>query len=172
MCQTQEKTFLCVIRLYTIIDATMKIRIPIEQFKELLIKGQCKVFNNAYQREFYRYLMKYGEPHNWEVDDDILSLALKEYNERKEENRRLSETARLNNIGIAAEKSGDIDKAIEAYEKNIAIGYPADHAYKRLRIIYRRRKDFVNMARVIRRLAEVYGHSEEWTESEIKRYSH
>ena len=149
----------------------MKVHIPIEQFKLLLIKGHCKEFKQAYQREFYRSLMLNGEPTNWEVDDDILALAFKEFEGREEENRRLQETARLNNIGIAAEESGDIDKAIEAYEQNISIGYSADYAFTRLRIIYKQRGNFDNMRRVLRRYAEVYGNSEEWVEEQFKRYT-
>ena len=171
MCRTQEKTFLCVIRLYTIIDATMKIRIPIETFKELLVKGQCKEFREAYQREFYRSLMKGDEPASWEVDDDILSVALKDLKERQDENHRLHETARLNNIGIAAEKSGNIEKAIAAYEQNISIGYKADHAFNRLRILYKKRGDFKNMKRVLLRYAEVFGLGDVWVEEQYKRYT-
>lgn len=149
----------------------MKIRIPIEEFKRLLIKGHCKEFKQAYQREFYHSLMLHGEPDNWEVDDNILSLALDEFKKKEEEEHQLRETARLNNIGIAAEKAGDIDKAIEVYEQNIKIGYQADHAFTRLRIIYKQCGDFENMKRVLRRYAEVYGNSEEWVEAEFKRYT-
>lgn len=149
----------------------MKIRIPIEEFKRLLIRGQCNEFKQAYQRLFYNTLMLHGEPPNWEVDDDILQKAIEQLKEKEAEEHRLSETARLNNIGIAAEKAGDIKKAIEAYEKNIKIGYLADHAYKRLRIIYRRNKDYLNMRRVIERYAEVYGLDKEWIEKQYKRFA-
>lgn len=152
-------------------DTTMKICIPIETFKELLIKGQCKEFRQAYQREFYRSLMRGDEPVSWEVDDDILSIGLKDLKERQDENRRLRETARLNNIGIAAEKSGNIEKAIDAYEQNISIGYKADHAFKRLRILYKKRGDFKNMKRVLLRYAEVFGFSDVWVEEQYKRYT-
>lgn len=77
----------------------MKVRIPIELFEILLIKGHCKEFKEAYQREFYRALM-HGEPSNWEVDDELLDRAQKELEASQEEDKRLSETARLNNIGI------------------------------------------------------------------------
>lgn len=149
----------------------MKIRIPIEYFKLLLIKGHCKPFREAYQREYYRSLIRNGEPATWEVDDNILALAQDELAKKEEENRRLQETARLNNIGIAAEKSGDIDKAIDAYEQNVSIGYPADHAYIRLRIIYKRRGDLANMKRVLKRYAEVFGYDADWVEGQFKRYS-
>lgn len=149
----------------------MKICIPIETFKELLIKGQCKEFRQAYQREFYRSLMRGDEPTSWEVDDDILSIALKDLKEKQDENCRLHETARLNNIGIAAEKSGNIEKAIDAYEQNISIGYKADHAFNRLRVLYKKRGDFKNMKRVLLRYAEVFGLDNVWVEEQYKRYT-
>ena len=108
----------------------MKIRIPIETFKELLIKGQCKEFRQAYQREFYRSLMKGDEPVSWEVDDYILSIALKDLKERQDEN-----------------------------------------AFKRLRILYKKRGDFKNMKRVLLRYAEVFGFSDVWVEEQYKRYT-
>lgn len=149
----------------------MKICIPIETFKELLIKGQCKEFRQAYQREFYRSLMRGDEPTSWEVDDDILSIALKDLKERQNENWRLHETARLNNIGIAAEKSGNIEKAIDAYEQNISIGYKADHAFNRLRVLYKKRGDFKNMKRILLRYAEVFGLDDVWVGEQYKRYT-
>lgn len=149
----------------------MKVTIPIEQFKLLLIKGHCKEFKQAYQREFYRSLMLHGEPANREVDDSILNLALDDFEKKKEEELRLQEAARLNNIGINAEKVGDVEKAIKAYEQNIQIGYQADHSFTRLRIIYKQRGDFANMKRVLRRYAEVYGNSEEWVEKQYIKYT-
>lgn len=61
----------------------------------------------------------------------------------------LRTTAANNNAGLAYEKAGEIDKAIARYEQNIKIGYPAKHSYERLRIIYKKKKDFDNMNRII-----------------------
>lgn len=83
----------------------------------------------------------------------------------------MHETARLNNIGIAAEKSGNIEKAIDAYEQNICIGYKTYHAFKRLRILYKKRGDFKNMKRVLLRYAEVFGLGDVWAEEQYKRYT-
>lgn len=71
-------------------------------------------------------------------------------NERDEFDRVLGETVGGNNLGIALERAGDIDGAVACYEKNIALGYPATHAFERLRIIYKRRRDVVNELRVLR----------------------
>lgn len=82
-------------------------------------------------------------------ENEAFKIAKRVFDEHIEEERKLSETARLNNIGIACEKAGDIESAIAAYEECAAIGYPAEHCYERLRIIYKKRKDFANMQRAI-----------------------
>lgn len=61
---------------------------------------------------------------------------------------RMTTTVTLNNKGIEQEKSGDEDGAIATYEECIKTGYPAHHAYDRLLVIYRRRKDYENEKRV------------------------
>lgn len=53
-----------------------------------------------------------------------------------EQNRLITETARLNNEGIELEAKGDIDGAITIYERNIKLGYPATHSYDRLLVLY------------------------------------
>lgn len=91
------------------------------------------------------------------VPEDLITewkSALEEYDEF---NRRLGETCENNNRGIELEKLGQIDEAIKVYEKNISIGYLATHAYERLRIIYKRRKDPVNEIRVLRAGVALFG---------------
>lgn len=74
----------------------------------------------------------------------------------------LGKTARLNNIGIEHERNGDVDKAIEVYEENIQIGYPATHSYDRLMKIYRRLKLYKKEKEVIEKAIQVFGkHNEE-----------
>lgn len=82
-------------------------------------------------------------------DDEIeeLEKAAEEY---KAKEQRLYDAARLNNEGMAAEKSGDIENAISLYERNILSDtYFTLHPYHRLCVLYRRRKDFDNEIRVI-----------------------
>ena len=90
-----------------------------------------------------------------------------ELKQREEKDRILCETTNNNNKGIKYEKEGRIDTAIKWYEKNLELGYPALHSYERLRIIYRKRKDWANVERVIRRKAEVYGYTEYQMKEEI-----
>lgn len=60
--------------------------------------------------------------------------------------------------GIFHEKyrEGNINIAIELYEKNIAENYEGNHPYDRLSIIYRRRKDYKNEIRVLKKGIEVF----------------
>ena len=144
-------------------------KITIEEFEKLLIYSHCKEFRDAYQRDFFRDMMLNGKPDFVEVDTDILNLALQKLEEIEQEKRLLSETARLNSLGIKYEKEGDIDRAIRAYEENIDLGYPATHAFERLRILYRRLGDNNNMKRVLKRYAEVFGCDNQWVEAQYKK---
>lgn len=68
----------------------------------------------------------------------------------------MHQTATNNNEGIAFEKQGDTASAIEVYEKNLEIGYPASHSYNRLMIIYHREKKYEDEIRVIKKAIEVF----------------
>lgn len=95
---------------------------------------------------------------------------IRKQEEREKKDKILSDTVYNNNKGIKYEKEGRLKLAIKYYEKNLIIGYTAHHAYDRLRILYRKQKDWVNVERVIRRKAEVFGYGEEQTKAEIARY--
>lgn len=88
--------------------------------------------------------------------DNVISSIEETLLLKKEEERALYKCAELNNIGIAAEKDGRIDEAIATYEENIKIGYKAHHAFERLMVIYRRRKDVENQKRVLLRAIEIF----------------
>ena len=53
-----------------------------------------------------------------------------------------------NEKGTKFENEGQIDKAIQLYEANVADEYMGQHPYERLRIIYRKRNDYTNAIRV------------------------
>lgn len=121
------------------------IKVETEEAKELstqaLDKAFCNHFISVYTENFGdSFLM---------VDSGLYERAKAKYEARLKHEKRLNETCRLNNIGIACEKAGDIDGAIAAYEECAKLQYPADHCYNRLRIIYKKRKDFENMKRVM-----------------------
>ena len=84
------------------------------------------------------------------VPKDVWDNAMKEYNERKEWNERLNKTAELNNMGSEYEKMGDIEKAIECYEENVKMGYPATHSYNRLMILYSKLKRTQDEIRIVK----------------------
>lgn len=92
--------------------------------------------------------------------DEMLEDAKRRFEEARAENavasQLLQDTAARNNEGSAYEKLGRTDEAIAIYEENISDGYPALHAFERLMILYRRRKDYENEVRVIRRAIEVF----------------
>lgn len=73
-----------------------------------------------------------------------------------------------NNLrGIELEKDGRTDEAIALYEQNVAAYFEGSHPYNRLAIIYRKRKDYDNEIRVLRRAVSVY---EQWKESDAVKY--
>ena len=63
--------------------------------------------------------------------------------------------ASRNNKGIAYEKKGEIEKAIKQYEMNVADEVDGTHSYDRLAIIYRRRKQYEDEIRIIKKEIEV-----------------
>jgi len=62
-----------------------------------------------------------------------------------------------NNKGIELEKKGDIGSAIKLYEQNVADEFFGTHPYDRLTIIYRRKKQFDDEIRIIKRAIEIIG---------------
>lgn len=68
----------------------------------------------------------------------------------------LGQTTYLNNLGIQQEKEGKIDEAIETYEQNVKIGYPAHHSYKRLMVLYSKKHDKENELRITRLAVEKF----------------
>lgn len=74
-----------------------------------------------------------------------------------EKENKLYKCCELNNLGIKYEKEGDVDKAVNAYEENINIGYPARHSYDRLLVLYRKRKDYDNEERVAAKAYSLFG---------------
>lgn len=83
------------------------------------------------------------------ISDRQMSILKKKLQERQLSDELLQTTATNNNAGIAAEKAGDIQKAISYYEANLKIDYPAYHSYDRLMIIYRKLKRYEDEIRVI-----------------------
>lgn len=97
---------------------------------------------------------------------NVWQNALKVAQEQISEDMHLSKTADLNTQGIKFEKEGDIAGAIKLYEENIAMKYPATHAYERLMILYHKAKDYEKEARVIGLAIDVF------TEENKRRYEH
>lgn len=89
-----------------------------------------------------------------------------------ERTEKISEDARIeyenNMAGIEAEKSGDDEAAIRFYEDNVARKSKGSHAYSRLAVIYRKRKDYANEIRVIERYMLTYSSMEDFLGNSAK----
>lgn len=73
------------------------------------------------------------------------------------EDRWLLEAQTARNLeGLAAEQAGQLDTAIELYERNVAEGFRGDLPYGRLVAIYERRGAFADAERVLLRAIEVF----------------
>jgi Flp pilus assembly protein TadD len=73
------------------------------------------------------------------------------------EDRWLLEAQTARNLqGLAAEQAGQLDAAIELFERNVAEGFPGDLPYGRLVAIYERRARFDEAERVLLRAIEVF----------------
>ena len=86
------------------------------------------------------------------IQKDIDALAKKDDDRwmsyQKECNRILGIFADRNGHGIELEKQGRMDEAITVYESNIADWADTPYPYKRLRIIYTKRKQYDDAIRV------------------------
>ncbi|MBA7573316.1 hypothetical protein ES708_15112 [subsurface metagenome] len=75
-------------------------------------------------------------------------------------NRRLGEILGImvdkNNKGIELEKKGDIENAIKLYEQNVTDEFFGTHSYDRLAIIYRKRKQFDDEIRILKRKISIF----------------
>ena len=82
------------------------------------------------------------------VDKKKWQFAVEENAKNKARDNKIALTANLNNQGIELEKQGKIDEAILVYEQNVAQKSEGRHAYDRLLVIYRGRKDKNNELRI------------------------
>lgn len=64
------------------------------------------------------------------------------------ENRLFAVMVERIDKGIDLEKAGKIDEAIKVYEENVADRFKGTFPYERLRVLYAKRKDYLNAIRV------------------------
>ena len=73
------------------------------------------------------------------------------------EDRWLLEAQTARNLeALSAEQSGDVERAIALYERNVAEGFVGDLPYGRLVMLYERRGALDEAERVLRRAIEVF----------------
>lgn len=102
-----------------------------------------------------------------EVSDEKMLTLNEKLREHLQYEYRLNAYCALNGQGMDYEKRGNIDGAIELYEKSIKIGFPAHHSFKRLMVIYRRKKDIENELRVINTALKVFPGFEEYLKRQV-----
>ncbi len=64
--------------------------------------------------------------------------------------------AERNLKGVEFEKTGNLEKAIELYEENVAESFKGNHPYDRLATIYKNQLDLDNEIRVLEKAIIVY----------------
>lgn len=102
------------------------------------------------------------------VKTSLLNEWEKKLSAYKNDEKNLHQTATNNNEGIAFEKQGDTASAIEVYEKNLEMEYPATHSYIRLMIIYHKEKRYEDEMRVIKKAIEVFSPDARYNKDVIK----
>lgn len=108
-------------------------------------------FSHLEGEMFTDYLLAASDNSLIKVNELDFATMLKKKTDYDKFSKDLNETANNNNIGIDFEKKGNIPNAIEAYERNLEIAYPALHSYERLMILYRREKRYEDEIRVIKK---------------------
>src|SRR5699024_11821484 len=68
----------------------------------------------------------------------------------------IKDTIERNLQGKEFEKAGEIEKAIELYEKNVEEKFEGNHPYDRLAIIYRKRREYQEEIRVLNQAISVF----------------
>lgn len=122
-----------------------------------MTRKQLSYYSNYLKDELFTdYLLAASDSSLIKISEQQFKAMLKEKTDSERLSRTFSETANNNNIGIAFEKSGNIDNAIEAYERNLDIAYPALHSYERLMILYRKEKRYNDEIRVIEKAINVF----------------
>ena len=87
-------------------------------------------------------------------------LKLKQQEEYKKELEKIQKKSKIsyeyNQLAMQLEKEGDIEGAIENYEKCIELKFEGNHPYDRLAILYRKIKDYDNEIRVLNQAIELF----------------
>lgn len=99
---------------------------------------------------------KYRGYNNIVIDKKTYLKAINNISRERRKEYILCRSAHLNQCGIALEKQGRIDEAINSYEENIKLYPTTTHAYYRLMVLYRKKKELTNEIRVIQTAIYVF----------------
>lgn len=127
-------------------------RININAFtKKYMTAIPAHLFSELSQRQMQGF--NYAD-----ISSSVITMIDNMLADRKAEDKRWQQCARLNNKGKEHEKAGKISLAIKTYEKNIEGDCClASHSFTRLMVLYRQQKDFDNEIRVIEKAIDLFG---------------
>lgn len=104
-----------------------------------------------------------------EVSDSEYREMMLRYERKQQDDKRLSKCVELNNEGLSYEKNGDVESAINSYERNICPGcWPARHSFDRLLVLYRKKKDYGSERRVCLRAIDEFPEEEKYRQRLLK----
>lgn len=127
-----------------------EVKVPVDGF---LNKYQSSIPRHVFDNMQIAFLEGYN---NFLINKYDFKIMVEDSERYKEFQDTLFKTVELNNKGRSFEKQGEIQSAINTYEENIKIGYPATNSYDRLIVLYRRIKKPHDELRVIERIIEVF----------------
>lgn len=136
-------------------------RVDKDQFIQVSV-GELKQYKGCIPAEIFATILLSKN------DDELISIEKSEFDKIVSDFKRCQDvevglflTTKNNNDGTSLEKKGEIDKAIQVYEKNLEIGCIATYSYDRLMVLYHKRKDYQNEIRVIKRYLELFSFENE-----------
>ena len=132
-------------------------RVDIDAFLDKYIRG-ASIPEDLFQELQHRHMAGFTYA---DIPIEVLREVEENYKTAIERDRIITQTAALNNEGMEAEKAGNIDAAIAAYQQNVSNMVVASCSYERLMIIYRRLKDYDKEIEVIEKAIEVFGKENE-----------
>lgn len=133
----------------------------IDELKASILKLDRLQYNDTtiniwVNEEKYRDIIKENE------------LKVKQQEEYDKELEKIKQKSKIsyeyNQLAMKLEKEGDIDSAIENYEKSIELRFEGNYPYDRLAILYRKRKDYDSEIRVLNQAINLFEFLEKATQ--------
>lgn len=124
----------------------------------------------------YRRLMDSFERHKGSLEEQAKRFVKNpkaELQKIEDHNKKISQIMKImvkrNNDGIKYEISSKIDMAINLYEENLTDEFFGLHPYERLMILYRKRKQYNDEIRVIKKVIDIFA-SDQRYQKNVEKY--